>query len=123
MLLGAFGRERFWWPVTMGVAGGVAAVPARRFLMFDATTHLPDAHDPFQDPSWRWHRTGYLLDHGRQPLPDLDDAVTGEAWHFRKALSRCRTDADREQLALEFPGLAEAHGVYTGELLRRAGLE
>src|SRR5262249_46650398 len=79
--------------------------------------------DPFQDPCWRWQRCNYLFDHGRQPLPDLDDAVTGKAWLFRKALTQCRTDADREQLALEFPGLAEAHSVYTGELLRRAGLE
>jgi hypothetical protein len=91
--------------------------------MLDAATHLPDAHDPWKDPAWRWQRAGYLLDHGRQPLPDLDDAATGEAWLFRKALSRCRTDADREQLALEFPGLAEAHGVYSGEPLRRAELE
>jgi hypothetical protein len=107
----------------MGVAGGVAAMPARRFLMFDATTHLPDAHDPCKDPAWRWLRCIYLLDHGRQPLQDLDDAVTGEAWLFRKTLSQCHTDADREQLALEFPGLAEAHAVYTGEPLRRWELE
>src|SRR5215468_5204835 len=108
MLLGAFGRERFWWPVTMGVTDSVAAMLTRRIFLLDA-------HNPFKDPCWRWHRTGYLLDHGRQPLPDLDDAVTGEAWLFRKALSRCRTDADREQLALEFPGLTEAHAVYTGD--------
>ena len=91
--------------------------------MFVATTHLPDAHDPFKDPGRRWQRAGYLLDHGRLPLPDLDDAVTREAWLFRKALTQCRTDADREQLAFEFPGLAEAHGVYTGEPLRRAELD
>jgi hypothetical protein len=91
--------------------------------MFDAMTHLPDPHDPFKDPCWRWLRCCYLLDHGRQPLQDLDDAVTRQTWLFRRALTRCRTDADREQLALEFPGLAEAHGVYTGELLRRSGLE
>src|SRR6516225_8380615 len=91
--------------------------------MLDATTHLPDAHDPFKDPCWRWQRAGYLLDHNRQPLPDLDDAVTGEAWLFRRALSCCRTDADREQLARDYPELFEAHAVYTGESLRRAELE
>ena len=91
--------------------------------MFDAMTHLPDAHDPFKDPCWRWQRAGYLLDHGRQPLQDLDDAVTGEAWLFRRALTCCRTDADRDQLAKDYPGLAEAHALYTGELFKRWELE
>jgi hypothetical protein len=91
--------------------------------MFVATTHLPDQHNLVKVPCWRWQRAGYLLDHGRQPLQDLDDAVTEEAWRFRRALTCCRTDADREQLALEFPGLVEAHSVYTGELLKRWELE
>jgi hypothetical protein len=92
--------------------------------MLDATTHLPDAHDPFKDPCWRWQRAGYLLDHGRQPLQDLDDAVTGEAWLFRRALTCCRTDADREQLARDYPGLFEAHAFFsTADPLLRAELE
>ena len=91
--------------------------------MFVATTHLTDAHGPFRDPGWRWQRCNYLLDHGRQPLQDLDDAVTGEAWLFRKALTQCRTDADREQLAQDYPVLFEAHGVYTGEPFKRWVLE
>jgi hypothetical protein len=45
--------------------------------MFVVTTHLPDAYDPFKDPGWRWQRCNYLLDYNRQPLQDLDDAVTG----------------------------------------------
>jgi hypothetical protein len=90
--------------------------------MLDATAHLPDVHDPCKDAAWRWHRTGYLLDHGRQ-LQSQDDDLTRHTWHFRKALTCCRTDADREQLALEFPGLAEAHSVYTGEQLKRWELE
>src|SRR5262249_45385186 len=91
--------------------------------MLDAATHLPDAHDPFKAPCWRWQRAGYLLDHGRQPLQDLDDVVTGEAGLFRKALPRCRPAADREQPAQDYPGLFEPHAVYTGEPLRRAELE
>ena len=91
--------------------------------MFVATTHLPDAHDPFKDPGRRWQRAGYLLDHGRLPLPDLDDAVTREAWLFRKALTQCRTDADHEQLTRDYPGLAEAHAVYTGEQMKRWELD
>src|SRR5262249_58056400 len=113
MLLSAFGRGtvfcgRLPW-------GWPAAWPRCRqggSFMFEATTHLPDAHNPFKDPCWRWLRCVYLLDHGRQPLPDLDDAVTREAWRFRRALQRCCTDADREQLAKDYPGLAEAHSVY-----------
>src|SRR5262249_54570742 len=92
-------------------------------FMFDATTHLPDPHDPSKDPGRRWLRCVYLLDHGRQPLQDLDDAVTGEAWLFRKALTQCHTDADREQLAQDYPVLFEAHGVYTGEPFKRWVLE
>jgi hypothetical protein len=92
--------------------------------MFVATTHLPDAHDPFKDPGWRWLRCCYLLDHGRQPLQDLDDAVTREIWFFRRALTCCRTDADREQLAQDHPGLFEAHAFFTtAEPIRRAELE
>jgi hypothetical protein len=90
--------------------------------MFGATTHLPDAHDPFKDPAWRWLRCGYLLDHGRQPLQD-DDADTRQAWLFRKALTQCRTDADHEQLTRDYPGLAEAFADYTGEQMKRWELE
>src|SRR5262245_32681133 len=107
----------------MGVAGSVAAVPARRFLMFVATTHLPDQYNLVKVPYWRWLRCLYLLDLGRQPLQD-DDVVTGEAWLFRRALTCCRTDADREKLARDFPGIFEAHAFFTtAEPLRRAELE
>jgi hypothetical protein len=82
--------------------------------MFVATAHLPDAHDPFKDPCWRWQRAGYLLDHGRQPLRQ-DDDDTRHTWLFRKALTCCRTDADREQLARDYPALTEAYAVFTGE--------
>jgi hypothetical protein len=92
--------------------------------MFGATTHLPDAHDPFKDPCWRWQRAGYLLDHGRQPLQDLDDAVTREVWFFRRSLTQCRTDADREQLARDYPALFEAHAFFTtAEPIRRAEMD
>jgi hypothetical protein len=107
----------------MGVAGGVAVMPARSFFMFGATMHLPNSHDLVKEPAWRWLRCGYLLDHGRQPLQDLDDAVTGEAWLFRRALQGCHSDADREQLAQDYPGLFEAHAVFTGSQLKLWELE
>jgi hypothetical protein len=87
-----------------------------------ATMHLPNPTAPCKDPAWRWHRSGYLLDHGRTPLRQ-DDEATQKAWLFRRALAQCHTDADREQLAQDYPGLVEAHAVYTGEPLRRAELE
>jgi hypothetical protein len=87
-----------------------------------AAMHLPDAHDPFKDPCWRWLRTGDLLDHGRQPQSQ-DDDLTRRAWLFRKALTQCRTDADRDQFAQGNPGLFEAHAVYTGDQFKRWKLE
>jgi hypothetical protein len=87
------------------------------------TTFLPDAHDPFQDPAWRWRRYGHLLDHGRHPSPSLDDDATREAWLFRRAQARCRTEADCERLTADYPALAEAHALYTGEPLKRWELE
>src|SRR3954447_5139725 len=91
--------------------------------VFVPTKFLPNAPDPLKGPSWRWQRSGYLLDHGRQPLQSYDDALTREAWAFRRAQARCHTDADREQLATEHPGLAEAHAIYTGQPLKRWELE
>ena len=90
--------------------------------MFDAMTHLPDPHDFFKDPCWRWLRCCYLLDYGRQPLRQDDDA-TRQAWLFRRALQGCCSDADHEQLAQDFPELFAAHAVYTGEPLKRWELE
>jgi hypothetical protein len=90
--------------------------------MLDRTKSLPNPLDPWKDPAWRWHRSGYLLDHGRHPLRQ-DDEATRQAWRFRRALTQCRTDADREQLAQDYPGLAEAYGVYTGEPPKRWELE
>src|SRR5262249_53575776 len=40
-----------------------------------------------------------------------------------KALTQCRTDADREQLAQDYPVLFEAHAVYAGEPRKRWELE
>jgi hypothetical protein len=64
-----------------------------------------------------------LLDHGRHPWQGLDDDSTQQAWRFRRRLGRCHQEADRQQLADDFPALAEAHGVHVGEPLRRFELE
>jgi hypothetical protein len=91
--------------------------------MFIASKHLPNPHDFRKDPAWRWHRSGYLLDHGRQPLR-RDDTATREAWLFRRALGQCRGAEDREWLARDSPALIDAHHSFTSAVpLRRAELE
>jgi hypothetical protein len=85
-------------------------------MEFVRTEFLPNPHDPFKDPRWRWRRCGYLLQHGRRPVSDLDDDTTRQAWLFRRALEpHCRDEADRQQLAREVPDLFEAHSVYTSD--------
>src|SRR5262249_3839172 len=107
-------RERFWAAGYHGGGRRRGPTPTRRFLMSDATTYSPNSHDLFKEPARRWLRAGYLLDHGRQPQSQ-DDDLTRQAWGFRRALTLCRTDADRDQLARDYPGLAEVPAVYTGE--------
>jgi hypothetical protein len=98
--------------------------PTRRSSMeFVRTMFLPNPHDAFKDPGWRWRRCRYLLQRRRRPVSDLDDDATREVWLFRRALAGCRDDADRERLALDFPALAGAHRVFTGGPLQRAELE
>src|SRR4051794_21690040 len=104
-------------------ARGRSTMHDKEVHVFVPTKFLPNAHDPLKGPSWRWQRSGYLLDHGRRPLPSSDDALTRAAWAFRGAQARCSDDADRERLASEYPALAEANAAHTREPLRRAELE
>jgi hypothetical protein len=92
-------------------------------MEFVRTMFLPSPHDAFKHPGWRWRRCGYLLQHRRPPVSGLDDGSTREGWSFRRALLDCRDDAERGQLALDFPALAQAHRVFTGGPLKRVELE
>src|SRR5262245_8260896 len=99
--------------------------PARdkEVAVFVPGEFLPNPHDPWQSPRWRWLRAGYLLDHGRQPLR-RDDEATRTAWLFRRELGRCRPETDDHRLARRFPALADAYGVFTAaEPLRRWEVE
>jgi hypothetical protein len=82
--------------------------------MFVRTWGLPCTGDPYLSVAWRWRRSGYLLRHGRQPLPQLDDALTQQAWRFRLERRGCQTEADWRQLAEAFPD-------HTGALQLRLG--
>jgi hypothetical protein len=95
----------------------------KEVIVFFADKHLPNPYDPCPSLSWRWDRAGYLLQHRRHPLPQ-DDAVTGQAWEFRRALARCRDDDDRRQLAGDAPAIYRAHEVFaSADSLGRAELE
>jgi hypothetical protein len=72
-------------------------------IMFVRTWGLPCTGNPYLSVAWRWRRSGYLLRHGRQPLPQLDDALTEQAWRFRLERRWCQTEADWRQLAEAFP--------------------
>ncbi|MHB8736754.1 MAG: hypothetical protein ACYC6M_15735 [Terriglobales bacterium] len=92
--------------------------------MFLSTMHLPNAADPWKEPARRWLRCQYLLAHGQPPFPTRDDALTWQAWRYCYELERCPDTTDHEQLAQEFPAVAEAYRFHTtAPLLRRAELE
>jgi hypothetical protein len=85
-------------------------------MEFVRTEFLPNPHDPFKDPRWRWRRCGHLLQHSRRPISDLDDDTTRQAWLFRRALEQyCHDETDRQQLAREAPDLVEAYHLYTSD--------
>jgi hypothetical protein len=89
---------------------------------FEPNRFLPNPHDLWQKPSWRWARAGYLVDHHRNPRSQ-DDQLTRDAWLFHRRLERCRSEADRQQLALDFPVISDAYQIWTGPALRRAVIE
>src|SRR5262245_24703130 len=94
--------------------------PARdkEVAVFVPSEFLPNPHDPWQSPRWRWLRVGYLLDHGRQPLRG-DDGSALQTCLFRLECGRCHTEADHHRLARRFPGLADAHGLFAAAAPQR----
>jgi hypothetical protein len=91
--------------------------------MFVSTWGLPCTRNPYLSVAWRWRRSGYLLRHGRQPLPQLDDDHTREAWLFRRQWRRCWTEDDRLQLADDFPDHMGALQLRLGPRQRRWQVE
>jgi hypothetical protein len=92
--------------------------------LFNPLQYLPNEDDPWKDPARRWRRCQYLLEHHRRPNSSKDDVVTWEAWRYLQDLARCRDDADRKQVAGDFPAVAEAHHLFTvAEPMRRAEVE
>jgi hypothetical protein len=87
--------------------------------MFVRTWGLPCTGNPYLSVAWRWRRSGYLLRHGRQPLPQLDDALTEQAWRFRLERRWCQTEGDWRQLAEAFPDHLGALQLRLGPRQRR----
>jgi hypothetical protein len=71
-------------------------------------TYLDNPHDPLQEPDRRHRRCQFLLEHGWPPS-SKDDAITRDAWWFRRDLQRCRNDAARQRLFRSYPALAQVH--------------
>ena len=91
---------------------------------FSPTRFTDSRTGPFREPDRHWRRCQYLMEHGRQPIPDLDHAVVCEAWRFANARNQCRTEAELDQLKQSFPAVADAHNFHvTAEPLRRDELE
>jgi hypothetical protein len=56
-------------------------------------TFYPDLqrHHPLRTPGWRWRRACWLLERGRYFSRRRDDAQTGRAIHYLRALTRSRS--------------------------------
>jgi hypothetical protein len=81
--------------------------------MFESGRYVPDPADPLQDPASRWLRCQYLVEHGREPFPALDDALTLDAWRFLRDMRQCLDDAERQRLAQRHPSVAAAYQLFT----------
>jgi hypothetical protein len=101
--------------------------PGRRDVevreQFNPWQSLPNCHDMWKDPAWRWRRVTYLLEHGRRPFTQLDDDLTWSAWRFRRALNRLSGRIDDEQLVRDFPAYREAYQIYRAGGMRQWEVE
>ena len=77
--------------------------------------YVPDFEkvNPCRDPAWRWQRSTHLAKEGKGYSPDTDDRETGYALKFVRALSACKTEANRAALAKKAPNLYGAYQIYT----------
>jgi hypothetical protein len=69
-------------------------------------------YSPFCSPDWRWARAHDLVRRGRYFTRRRDDAWTGRAVHYLRALQRCRRESHREKLALAYPDVHAARSFH-----------
>jgi hypothetical protein len=111
------------WPLAPLAATDSISSLTTEVNMFVRTWGLPYTGNPYLTVAWRWRRSGYLLRHGRQPLPQLDDELTEQAWRFRLERRWCETEADWRQLAEAFPDHMGALQLRLGPRQRRWQVE
>ena len=63
----------------------------------------------------RWHRINDLIDCGRRPCHELDDAWIRRGWAYVLRLRACRLQHDRENLSREFPDMDAAYRLNTSD--------
>jgi hypothetical protein len=65
-------------------------------------------------PDWRWGRAGWLVENGRYFSRRRDDADTGRAAHYLRALARSRRGDPRADLLQRFPDIHAARQLREG---------
>jgi hypothetical protein len=71
-------------------------------------------HSPTRSVAWRWERAHDLVREGRYYSRHRDDAETGRAVHYLRALNRCRHGGDLERLQRFHPEVYAAHQLHDG---------
>ena len=68
--------------------------------------------NPFREPEWRWVRACWLVKPGKEFSSETDDAETGRALRFVRALANCTNGEAQAELARRMPGWYRANEIY-----------
>jgi len=71
-----------------------------------------ERHNPFREPDWRWQRGCRLAKQGKEFSSETDDAETGRALRFVRALANCKNDEHHAELARHMPRLYHAYEIH-----------
>lgn len=76
---------------------------------------IPNPHDPFKSPSWRWERARWLRDRGKYIRAGKDDEWTLLTKKYQILLEKAKDEIDHYKLSCKFPGIYFAHDMYERE--------
>lgn len=68
--------------------------------------------NPLRTPSYRLERANDLAKAGQEFSTATDDAETGVALQYVQALNGCRSESDRQKLAIKMPAINKAHEIH-----------
>jgi hypothetical protein len=68
----------------------------------------------FRRPDWRWQRACWLVENGHYFSCRRDDADTGRAVHYLRALARCRHSVPTPAVLKRFGGIHAARQLHQG---------